>query len=174
MSPASLRRRPAMSEPVVVTRPEQATVGIRDVVTMDTIARFADRIVDVAAWLGAHGATPSGPPFLRYHSIDMARRLDVEAGFPVATPVEVGGEVVAGAVPAGRYAVSTHHGHPDGLVSATSALLSWAQEQGLDWDRHETADGTVWGCRLEVYRTGPREQPDMDEWDTDLVVRLAD
>ncbi len=174
MSQVWLCRPTSMAEPDVVTRPEQATVGIRGVVTMDTIALIADRIVDVAVWLDAHGAAPCGPPFLRYHSIDMERRLDVEAGFPVATPVTGAGEVVAGELPAGRYAVTTHHGHPDGLVAATAALLAWAQEEGLVWDRHDTADGTVWGCRLEVFRTDPREQPDMDEWDTDLVVRLAD
>ena len=163
-----------MAEPLVVTRPEQATLGVRDIVTMDTIARIADRIGDVAAWLAARGTAPSGPPFLRYRTIDMDRRLDVEAGFPVAAPVEGAGDVVAGALPAGRYAVTTHHGHPDGLVAATATLLTWAQQHDLVWDARETADGTAWGCRLEVFRTDPREQPDMDEWDTDVVVKLAD
>jgi effector-binding domain-containing protein len=164
----------AVAEPAVVARPEQATVGIREEVTMATIARVADRIVDVAAWLGAHRVPPSGPPYLRYRGIDMAGRLDVEAGFRVATPVAGDGEVVAGMLPAGRYVVTTHRGHPDGLAAATAALLGWAEQRGLAWDTQETPDGTVWACRLEIYRTDPRVQPDMAEWDTDLVFKLAE
>jgi predicted transcriptional regulator YdeE len=104
----------------------------------------------------------------------MAGRLDVEAGFPVAAPVAGDGEVVAGTLPAGRYVVTTHHGHPNGLAAATAAVLGWAVQQDLVWDAQETPDGTVWARRLEVYRTDPREQPDMTEWDTDLVFKLAD
>lgn len=141
---------------------------------MATIARIADRISDVAAWLGERGETPAGPPYLRYWSIDMAGPVDVEAGFPVAAPVAGAGEVVAGVLPAGRYLVTTHHGHPDGLAAATATMLAWADAHDFVWDVHEVEHGTAWGCRLEVYRTDPRQQPDMDEWDTDLVFKLAD
>lgn len=31
-----------------------------------------------------------------------------------------------------------------------------------------------WGCRLEVYKTDPAEQPDTGKWETELLFRLAD
>jgi effector-binding domain-containing protein len=163
-----------MDEPRLVTRPEQPYVGIRDVVSMDTIGRVADRIGELIGWLAARGAEPAGAPFLRYWVIDMPARLDVEAGVPVATSLDGEGDVAPGTLPAGRYATVTHHGHPNELVGAITELLAWADEQGLAWDAHEVADGTAWGCRLEAFLTNPMEQPDMSQWDTDLVFKLAD
>ena len=93
---------------------------------------------------------------------------------PTAGPIDADGDVTVGALPAGRYAVTRHHGHPDGLVGATTALLAWADEQGLTWDVHDEPEGSTWGCRLEVFLTNPMEQPDMSQWDTDLVFKLAD
>ena len=163
-----------MAEPRVVTRPEQRYIGVRDAVTMDTVGRVADRIGELIGWLGARGVSPAGAPFLRYWVIDMERRLDVEAGVPIGEPLDADGDITIGTVPAGRYATVTHHGHPDELVGATAALLAWADEQGLTWDAHDDPEGTAWGGRLEVFLTNPMEQPDMSQWDTDLVFKLAD
>jgi effector-binding domain-containing protein len=161
-------------EPRIITRPEQPYVGVRAVVTLETIGRVADRIGELIGWLTARGAAPVGAPFLRYWVIDMPGRLDVEAGVPTAGPLDGEGDVAAGTIPAGRYATVTHHGHPTGLIDATASLLAWADEQGLNWDAHDDGEGTAWGCRLEVFMTNPMEQPDMSQWDTDLVFRLAD
>jgi hypothetical protein len=35
-------------------------------------------------------------------------------------------------------------------------------------------EGERWGCRLEIYLTDPREQPDVSAWETQLAFRLAD
>lgn len=35
-------------------------------------------------------------------------------------------------------------------------------------------DGEHWGSRVEFYRTNPAEEPDMNEWVTQLAFRLAD
>ncbi len=153
---------------------EQPYVGVRAAVTMDTIGRVADRIGELIGWLAARGAAPAGAPFLRYWVIDMERRLDVEAGVPTEGPMEGDGDVTAGTLPAGRYAVVRHHGHPDELIEATDALLAWAEQQDLTWDTHDDPEGEAWGCRLEVFLTNPMEQPDMTQWDTDLVFKLAD
>jgi hypothetical protein len=59
-------------------------------------------------------------------------------------------------------------------VAATEALLDWAAEQGLTWDMTPGADGDRWACRLEIYLTDPRQEPDMSKWVTQLAFRLAD
>jgi effector-binding domain-containing protein len=163
-----------MAEPCVVTRPEQPYVGIRDAVTMETIGRVADRIGELVGWLAGRGAAPAGAPFLRYWVIDMERRLDVEAGVPISEPLDGAGDVTVGTLPAGRYATVTHHGHPDELIGATAALLAWAQELGLTWDAADDPEGIAWACRLEVFLTNPMAQPDLSQWDTELVFKLAD
>jgi effector-binding domain-containing protein len=148
-------------------------VAVKAQVTMQTIATIADRIPELLGWLGARGAGPASAPFLRYNVIDMARQLEIEAGVPVAVAVHGDGVVFPGVLPAGRYATVTHVGHPAGLVDATARLLAWASEGGLAFDMSETGAGERWGCRLEIYLTDPRKQPDADKWETQLAFRLA-
>ncbi|WP_432562518.1 GyrI-like domain-containing protein [Kineococcus sp. SYSU DK003] len=161
-------------DPVVTGRAAVPYVGTRRTVTMTTMADIADRIPEVVGWVLENGHAPAGAPFLRYLVIDMERELVVEAGIPVDGPVEAAGEVYAGTLPAGRYATVVHTGHPDDLVGATGDLLRWAEREGLAFDASPGPDGEVWGCRLENYLTDPREEPDMDRWETELAFRLAD
>jgi effector-binding domain-containing protein len=160
--------------PEVTQRAVQPYAGISAWVTMETIGSVAHRIPEIFGWLGAHGIAPAGPPFFRYHVIDMQRELQVEVGVPVASPVADEGEVRAGTLPAGRFAVMTHTGAPNTLVAATAELLDWAQAQGLAWDVSRTDAGEHWGCRVEFYLTNPAEEPDASKWQTQLAFRLAD
>jgi effector-binding domain-containing protein len=160
--------------PEIVTRAEQPYVAIRGHVSMAEIGAFAVRIPEVYAWLGARGVAPAGPPFLKYNVIDMMRQLEIDNGVPVAAPVDGGGDVIAGVLPAGRYATVTHVGHPSELMGVTKALLDWAAGQGLTWDMSPGEAGERWGSRLEIYLTNPREEPDMSKWVTQLAFRLAD
>lgn len=158
----------------VTERVAQPYVGIGGQVTMATLGSVADRIPEIFGWLGARGIAPAGPPFFRYHVIDMERQLEVEAGVPVASAVEGDGNVQPGTLPAGRYATLLHVGAPPTLEAATAALLDWAAERNLAWDVSETGAGEKWGCRLEFYLTDPAEQPDLTKWETQLAFRLAD
>ena len=143
------------SAPEIVTRAEQPYVAVRAKVTMGEIAAFARRFGEVFGWLDGHGLVPAGPPFFKYNVIDMARELEMEAGVPIATAIGGDDQMVAGVLPAGRYATLTHVGHPSELMAATKALLDWAAEQGLTWDVTPSEDGDRWACRLENYLTDP-------------------
>jgi effector-binding domain-containing protein len=160
--------------PQIVTRAEQPYVAIRGQVTTAEIGPFAGRTGEVFGWLGARGLAPAGPPFLKYNVIDMMRQLEIEAGVPVAAVTDGDGEVIAGVLPAGRYATVTHVGHPSELLGVTKALRDWAAEQGLAWDMSPDGDGERWGSRLEISLSDPRQEPDMSKWVTRLAFRLAD
>jgi effector-binding domain-containing protein len=162
------------SEPVVEERGSQPYVAVRGVVTMSTFATIAHRLPTVFGWLAARAIEPVGPPFFRYLEIDMAERVEVEAGVPVAVPTTGEGEIIAGVLPGGRHAVTTHIGPYDGLVTTTAELLSWAARRGVMWDVADTAHGQRWGSRLEVLWTDPREVPDPARWRTELAFRIAD
>ena len=161
-------------EPEITQRAAQPYVGISSWVTMATLGSVADRLPEIFGWLGSRGITPAGPPFFRYHVIDMTRELLVEAGVPVVSAIDNAGGIRAGSLPAGRFAVMTHTGAPPTLAAATAALLEWAEAQGLTWDVEHTDQGEKWGCRVEFYLTDPAEQPDMSQWQTQLAFRLAD
>lgn len=162
------------TEPEIRQRAAQPYAGISSWVTMATVGSVADRIPEIFGWLGGRGSAPAGPPFFRYHVIDMDRQLEVEAGVPVASAVQDDGDVHAGTLPAGRFAVMTHTGAPDTLMAAAGELLNWALERGLAFDVSQTDVGERWGCRLEIYLTDPAEQPDASKWQTELAFRLAD
>lgn len=161
-----------MSIPVIDERPAQPYVAVRGVVTMQTFPEIADRLGEVFGWLGARGVAPAGAPFFRYVRIDMERELEIEAGVPVGAAVAGEGDMIAGVLPAGRYAAVTHVGHPDELIDRTAELLAWAAEKGLEWDRTESERGELWGCRLEIMHTNPAEEPDLSRWTTELAFRL--
>ena len=157
----------------IVTRTAQPYVAIRARVTMAELGGLGPRFGEVFGWLDGHGLAPVGPPFFKYNVIDMARELEMEAGVPVATAISGDDQVVAGVLPAGRYATLTHVGHPSELMAATKALLDWAAEQGLAWDVTPSEDGDRWACRLENYLTDPDQEPDMTKWVTQLAFKLA-
>jgi effector-binding domain-containing protein len=163
------------SEPEIVTRPEQPYAAIGVQVTMAELGAVVPPLNrEVFAWLGERGTPPAGAPFWKYNVIDMASKLEIEAGVPVAAAVAGDDRVISGVLPAGRYATLTHVGHPSELVAATKALLDWAAEQGLTWDVTPGEDGERWACRLETYLTDPGQQPDMSKWVTQLAFKLAD
>jgi effector-binding domain-containing protein len=161
--------------PSFVDRPAQRYAGFRDTVTVEGLREVAHRIAAIVAALAARGVTPAGAPFFRYLVIGPGMSsLTVEAGVPVDEPMDLGEEYFTDVVPGGKYAMTTHHGAPDGLYAATAAVLTWGEQQGVRWDRTETPDGEHWTGRLEVYRTDPRQEPDATKWETDLYFRLAD
>ncbi|WP_084963716.1 GyrI-like domain-containing protein [Thermoactinospora rubra] len=158
----------------IIERQAQPYVGITASITMTTFGKIADRIPEIAGWMAANGVEIAGPPFLRYHLIDMERELVVEAGFPTTGRVDGEGEITPGVLPAGRYVTHTHHGHPDQLGDVIDEMHAWVAGRGLSWDMEQTPDGERWGCRLEVYHTHPGQEPDPNNWDTQLLFRLKD
>jgi effector-binding domain-containing protein len=156
--------------PEIVEVGERPYVALRGKVAMDGIAAFADRLREVIDWLAAKEIAPNDAPFFKYDVVDMEAGLVLEIGFPVDDLHSGEGEIVTGVLPAGRYAQVRYHGHPDGLLGATRDLLAWGEEQGVEWD----ANGDHWTARLEIYRSDPREVPDMNDWDTDLQFKLKD
>ena len=161
-------------QPQIVQRAAQPYVAIQAFVTMQTLGVVLPGLLpEVFAWLGARGISPAGAPFWKYNVVDMERQLDVEVGVPVALAAAGDDRVLAGVLPAGKYATLWHTGHPDSLADATAALLHWAAQQGLTWDLTRTDQGDRWGARLEIYETDPAQEPDMSQWQTELAFRLA-
>src|ERR1700689_253961 len=75
-------------EPQVEQRAEQPYAGVRLRVTMDGLSGVVDRgFPELFGWLAEHAIAPAGPPFIRYHVIDMDGELDIELGVRAgATP----------------------------------------------------------------------------------------
>lgn len=162
-------------EPIIEEFTAQPYVAIRVMVTMDTLGTVVPPLSqEVNAWLAKRGIPPSGPAFWKYNVVDMERGMEVEAGTMVAVTPTGDGRVFASVLPAGRYATLRHVGHPAGLFEATAGLIDWAESKGLRWDMSPSDEGELWGCRMEFYHTDPRDEPDMNKWESQLAFRIAD
>ena len=163
-----------MTTPKVDERPDQHYMGIRTRTTMENFADVIPRLNgEVFDWLAQHGIAPAGPPLCRYYVIDMPGNLDVELGVPVATMIAGDERVRPNVMPAGRYASLVYTGVQNG-IAGNAALLAWGVEQGLAWDQWETSQGDAFGGRVEYFLTGPENDPDPAQWDTEVAIRLVD
>jgi effector-binding domain-containing protein len=164
-----------LTEAEVVERSAVPYVGIRAHTTMQDIGTILPGLhPQVFAWLGARGIAPAGAPFWKYNVVDMDRELEVEVGVPITAATDGDDQILAGVLPAGRYASLWYTGHPDGLYDATAFLLKWAADHSLTFDVTPTPEGDRWASRLEIYQTDPAVEPDMSKWTTQLAFRLAD
>src|SRR5690348_8066314 len=145
------------TEPKLEHRDAQPYAAIRKQVTMQEIGAVLPPLIgEVFDFLQRQGLAPAGAPFFRYLVVDMDRQLDMEVGWPIASAVSGEGHISAGVLPAGRYAVLVHTGHPEELADATAALLAWGEDNGIRWQMSD--DEKMWGARLESYLTDPAEE----------------
>ena len=146
----------------IVERQEQPTAGVRERVPMADLPQFFSRAFgETMAAISAQGAHASGPPFGKYYGRPDAF-VDVEAGFPVATPIEPAGNVVPGVLPGGRVAEAVHVG-PFDTMGETYARLE------RDMQAAELTPGDV---MWESYLTDPGEEPDPSKWRTQICWSL--
>jgi effector-binding domain-containing protein len=164
-----------LGEPKIIERGAQPYAAIGARVPMEQIASVADALPgELFGWLDARGTVPTGAPFFKYNVIDMGGQIDLEWGVPVASPVKGDSRVLSDTLPVGRYASAVHTGPYVGLRDATAALLKWVKENDLVVDAVNTPNGDKFRCRLEIYLTDPRQEPNPQKWLTEIAMRLAD
>nr|MBA2681590.1 GyrI-like domain-containing protein [Ktedonobacteraceae bacterium] len=126
---------------------------------------------ELSVWLKQHDLEPAGPPFLRYHIIDMAGMMHIEVGIPVVTALPGDERVSPGVLPAGRYASLVYVGHG---LTGNKALLGWGQANDIVWDRWDDERGDAFRARCETYLTDPKVQPLKTKWEIEVAIKLAD
>ncbi|MBL8163503.1 MAG: GyrI-like domain-containing protein [Anaerolineae bacterium] len=91
---------------------------------------FKDAYGSIMRYLGTLGAEHEGAAFAAYHNLDM-RNLDVEAGFPVSSPLPGKGEIRAITIPGGMSAICHYKGPYDGMSAAYTELSAFVAAQGF-------------------------------------------
>lgn len=163
---------PTIGKPKIDTRPKQVYMGIRTITPFKGMSKAIGKLTDeMNAWVSEHKIKTAGPPFLRYHVIDMRGFMDIEFGFPVRKALLDDGQVKSGVLPAGRYASLIFSG---GGISGNRALIEWVRAQGLEFDRWDTEQGDNFRGRYETYLTDPRIEPRKSRWQIEVAIKLAD
>ena len=167
-----------MTQPKLEDRKEQPYVGIRSQVAMQEMPRVIPQYIgEVAAWLEQQNVKPDGPPLVRYHVCpdvaNPAAVLDIAIGWPVATTLGGNGHIIAGVLPAGRYASLVYTGVQNG-IKGNGALVEWGANQGIEWDRWDDTLGDAFSGRVEYMLDGPVDDPDPANWKTEVAIKVAD
>ncbi|MET8800407.1 GyrI-like domain-containing protein [Nocardia sp. NPDC004568] len=146
------------TEPELLDIAETRTAVVRGrVAPAQTISFFDTSFGILPSALAAQEAVVTGPALSRWGTMsDEATELEV--GFPVDRLISPDGDVVPGALPAGRIARVVHNGSFDALGVTWDRLHGWIIEQGL-----------VPGAdRWEVYLTEPNPRMDPADLRTEL------
>ncbi|HJQ14705.1 MAG TPA: GyrI-like domain-containing protein [Anaerolineales bacterium] len=161
-----------IGKPKIDKRPKQAYMGIRTITPFKGMSKVIGTLSDkMNTWVEERNVKPSGPPFLRYHVIDMRGFMDLEFCVPVRKALPDDGEVKAGMLPAGRYASLIYSG---GGISGNRTLIEWVRSQGLEFDRWDTEQGDNFRSRYERYLTDPEVEPRKSRWEIEVAIKLAD
>ena len=161
-----------VGEPKIDERPEKLYMGIRIQTPMKGMFKEIDKLFkEMNAWMKKQQLELAGPPFLRYHVIDMQGEMDIEVGFPVAATLPDDGRVSAGVLPAGRYASLIYTGSG---YTGNKALVEWAKANHIAWDRWDDPKGDAFRSRYESYLTDPKIEPRKTKWEVEVAIKLAD
>lgn len=110
----------------------------------------------------AQRVAPVGPPFSLYHGMP-GETVDVEAGFPVSSPISDAEGVTAGTLPGGKVVEAVHIGPYETLADTYAEVQRWMGEHEL------TPADEMWEC----YLSDPQQEPDSAKWRTLVMVPTA-
>ncbi|MGY3556491.1 GyrI-like domain-containing protein [Williamsia sp. R60] len=136
----------------------QQTAGIREQVPISELSEFFARAFgSTMAALQAQGVDTAGPPFGKYFG-QPSDVVDVEAGFPVATPITPVDDVVPGTLPGGKAVEAVHVGPYDTMAGTYAELERYCADARLK-------PGVV---MWESYLSDPEAEPDPEKWRTQI------
>src|SRR5687768_5544352 len=124
-------------------------------------AKLGEVLPAIMKHLESVGVEVTGPPFSLYRGMGEGT-FDLEAGMPVASPIEASGEIKPGTLPGGKAAVTWHLGPYEKLGNAFEAIEKWRLERGYSVRGKEHGP---W----EVYWTDPGEEIDPEKWRTEVI-----
>ncbi len=159
--------------PRIIEQPARHYVAVRRRVTMPFDADIGPAMGALFGALATCNIRTTGPIFFQYNLVAMPD-LEIDFGAPVAEPVAAGGDLIAGVLPAGRYAETTYFGHYDNLMDVNAILIGWAKQKGIVWDATVGPDGDRFAARMEIYHNSPDEEPDTSRWQTTLMIKVRD
>ena len=120
-----------------------------------TIAVLHELVMDA---VGEQGLAPAGPLFTRYHRLGEV--VTLEAGIPLAQPIEPLGVVAASVLPGGPALRARHVGGREQLPQRCPELERYCSIHGM------RAAGPPWEC----YIIDGRDTPDEREWVTEIYL----
>ncbi|MCI5077704.1 GyrI-like domain-containing protein [Oricola sp.] len=163
-----------LSIPSVVTRQAEPYLAIRAAGPMAKLPDFAPPLFPrLHQWMADNAIASGMSGFFRYRRF-FGADVELEVGTTTLQPATGGGEVIAGELPAGRYAHAVHTGPYDRLYDAFLMMEGWMGGRGLTPAGRFGPDGARPDCQIEIYRVTPMHETDPALWKTEILVKLVD
>lgn len=122
---------PKISRIELLKQREQPTLVIRTHTSIQDLPRLiGESYGKLGAYLQERGELLSDIPFVAYHNMDM-QNLDVEIGFPVASPLPGKGEIQAGQIPEGKIVFCMYLGGYAEIGPVYEEMAKWITDKGL-------------------------------------------
>ena len=153
--PYSITKKELAPQPVLIVR--------RRVKRSEIAATIGEALPHIFIYAQQNGIALAGLPFTRY--VEMGPGLvTMEPGMRVTGQLPAGqGDVLAATLPGGPAATTVHAGPYDKLSDAYAAIEYWMETEGL------VAAGAPWEC----YLNDPSDDPDPQDWKTEIFWPLA-
>ena len=160
-----------ITEPKIERRKKQNYIAVRMAVPMPFGKYLQPAWIEVYNWAEGKGIKLSGPAIIRYLTTDMSKELDIDVGFTVDKAVKGQGDIIADALPAGRYVTLLYTGsyRGKGLFNATVALLEWAKSNKIKWNISKRKGVEWWNGRVEYYFSDPAIEKDPSKLKAELA-----
>lgn len=164
-----------LSVPQVVERKARPYAAIKASGAMTNLPVFAPPLfAKLHDWMARNGVPSGGEAFFRYTQFGGDGSVALDVGTTTTAPFEPQAPVTAGTLPAGRYAVATFTGPYDRLHDAFCMLEGWLGGRGLTPEGAYGPGGAQPACQVEFYRISPAQTDNPAEWETDILLKLAD
>jgi len=122
-----------ISSITLTEQPEQHILSIRT--TIDFMKEFSDfcgqAFGKITEYLNSIDVLLGGPPVVCFHNMDL-EQLDVEVGFPVATVINVNGEIKANIIPAQRVVSAIDLGPYEKQDPTLEEIFGWMQKNSYE------------------------------------------
>ena len=162
-----------IDEPIIVERAAQPYVALRRQVNIPFGSVATKTMKQLQKAIKAQGIQGTGAALFKYNIVKMPE-LEIEFGFETDVLQATSGDLLAGTLPAGRYAELTFFGPYRHLYKVNGALIDWSRDKGLVFDMHPEADGDHFASRVELYPNGPDDEPDPEKLKTIVSIKLRD
>jgi hypothetical protein len=159
--------------PVKSRRKKQPYLAIRSRLIKRQIPRQAQLFLpEIRKFMEENGITDFGPSFLRYNVIGPNGDMDIEFGHFTDKLHSGSGPIRAGILPGGSFVSVTWKGHYNKLTDVNAMLMGWGKMKGVAWDCAATEAGLFFGCRIDIFHTSMRNEPNPEKWLTEIAVML--
>lgn len=156
----------------IVEKPERSYLGIRFETSFEGMfAEVTKALKELRKWSNANGLSEEGPYFLRYYHTDMKGIMDVDVGIMTNSGLAGEGRIKPGSLPKGRYASLVYRGNG---LRGNVALMKWAKDNAVRFDRPADGDAESYICRYEAYLTDYRIEPRKLLWNVELSIKIAE